>query len=104
MGRRLGKCCEVFFRLFVEMDCELAEINPLTPTSDGKLRAIDSKVILDENALYRHREFAGPSAGSGLEEETRKLGLTAVSIRPFSGSMTCTTSFLSYLIWGGEPR
>ncbi|MEM4288152.1 MAG: hypothetical protein QXV97_05035, partial [Candidatus Caldarchaeum sp.] len=56
------------------------EINPLALTSDGKLLAIDSKVILDENALYRHREFAKPSTSSGFEEEARKLGFTAVEL------------------------
>ncbi|MEM2237998.1 MAG: ADP-forming succinate--CoA ligase subunit beta [Candidatus Caldarchaeum sp.] len=80
LGEEAGKILRGLYRLFAEMDCELAEINPLAITSDGKLLAIDSKVILDENALYRHREFTRPSAGSGLEEEARKLGFTAVEL------------------------
>ncbi|MEM4281265.1 MAG: ADP-forming succinate--CoA ligase subunit beta [Candidatus Caldarchaeum sp.] len=80
LGEEAGRILRGLYRLFVEMDCELAEINPLALTSDGKLQAIDSKVILDENALYRHREFAKPSTSSGFEEEARKLGFTAVEL------------------------
>ncbi|MEM2555685.1 MAG: ADP-forming succinate--CoA ligase subunit beta [Candidatus Caldarchaeum sp.] len=80
LGEEAGRILRGLYRLFVEMDCELAEINPLALTSDGKLLAIDSKVILDENALYRHREFAKPSTSSGFEEEARKLGFTAVEL------------------------
>ena len=41
------------FRLFVDGDCDLVEVNPLAITSDG-VKALDSKVSLDMNAKYRH--------------------------------------------------
>ncbi len=44
--------------LFVKEDAVLAEINPLALTSDGKIVALDAKVILDDSALERHPEFA----------------------------------------------
>ena len=44
------------FRLFVDGDCDLVEVNPLAITSDG-VKALDSKVSLDMNAKYRHEEF-----------------------------------------------
>ncbi len=75
-----GKILRGLYRLFVENDCELAEINPLAITPDGKLVAVDSKVILDDNALYRHREFTRPPQGTGLEEEAWRLGFTAVEL------------------------
>ncbi len=45
------------YKLFVEYDAELVEINPLALTSDGRLLALDSKVILEDNALYRHEDL-----------------------------------------------
>ncbi|MEM4381457.1 MAG: ADP-forming succinate--CoA ligase subunit beta [Candidatus Caldarchaeum sp.] len=75
-----GRILRSLYKLFVEMDCELAEINPLAATPDNRLLAVDSKVIIDDNALYRHKEFARRVEGSGLEEEARKLGFTAVEL------------------------
>jgi len=45
------------YRLFVSKDCSLAEINPLTVTSEGKLLALDAKLNFDDNALFRHPEI-----------------------------------------------
>lgn len=47
-----------FYKAFVESDAALIEINPLLKTSDDKILAVDSKVTLDDNALYRHAELA----------------------------------------------
>jgi succinyl-CoA synthetase beta subunit len=74
------KTLKSLYRLFTEMDCELAEINPLALTPEQRLVALDSKIILDDNALFRHREFTRPSSGSGLEEEARRLGFSAVEL------------------------
>ena len=45
-------------RLFIEKDCSLIEINPLVVTGSGDVLALDAKVLLDDNALFRHPEFA----------------------------------------------
>jgi succinyl-CoA synthetase beta subunit len=45
------------YRLFQNKDCSLAEINPLVTTSDNRLLALDAKIELDDNGLYRHREL-----------------------------------------------
>ena len=50
------------YHCYVEGDCDLAEINPLILTPEGKVHALDAKVTLDENAAFRHpewEEFAG---------------------------------------------
>ncbi|HNZ19534.1 MAG: ADP-forming succinate--CoA ligase subunit beta [Candidatus Hydrogenedentes bacterium] len=44
-------------RLFVEKDCSLIEINPLVVTGSGDVLALDAKVLLDDNALFRHPEL-----------------------------------------------
>jgi succinyl-CoA synthetase beta subunit len=45
------------YRLFMDKDCSLAEINPLVVTANGKLLALDAKLNFDDNALYRHKEL-----------------------------------------------
>ncbi len=44
------------YRLFMEKDCSLAEINPLAVTREGRLMALDAKLNFDDNALYRHKD------------------------------------------------
>lgn len=53
----LSQIIQGLYKLFVDYDAELVEINPLALTNDGKLVALDSKVILEDNALYRHEDL-----------------------------------------------
>jgi succinyl-CoA synthetase beta subunit len=55
------------YRAFLELDASLLEINPLIVTGDGKLIALDAKVQLDDNAMFRHPDFKDLR---DLEEET----------------------------------
>ena len=45
------------YRAAMDFDAELAEMNPLVETKDGKFVAADTRLIIDDNALYRHQEF-----------------------------------------------
>jgi succinyl-CoA synthetase beta subunit len=45
------------YRAFIETDSSLAEINPLVVTGDGRLIALDAKMNIDDNALYRHKDL-----------------------------------------------
>jgi succinyl-CoA synthetase beta subunit len=47
------------YKLFMDKDCSLAEINPLGITADGKVLALDAKLNFDDNALYRHKDIQG---------------------------------------------
>ncbi|WP_338603336.1 succinate--CoA ligase subunit beta [Sulfolobus tengchongensis] len=53
----LAPIIQGLYKLFVDYDAELVEINPLAYTNDGRLLALDSKVILEDNALYRHEDL-----------------------------------------------
>jgi succinyl-CoA synthetase beta subunit len=53
----LGQIIQGLYKLFVDYDAELVEINPLALTNDGRILALDSKVILEDNALYRHEDL-----------------------------------------------
>lgn len=46
------------YRAYIESDCSLAEINPLVVTKDGNVLALDAKINFDDNALYRHSDYA----------------------------------------------
>ncbi len=60
------------YRCFVEGDCDLAEINPLILTTEGKVHALDAKVTLDENATFRHPEWE-ELAGAEIEDPREKM-------------------------------
>ena len=66
------------YRLFREKDCSLVEINPLALATDGRLLALDAKVNIDDNALFRHPEISelrDPSQEDLLEVEARSKGI-----------------------------
>ncbi|MFQ3588254.1 MAG: ADP-forming succinate--CoA ligase subunit beta [Fimbriimonadaceae bacterium] len=70
-------------KVFVEMDAELVEINPVARTPDGQIVAADAKVVLDDNALYRHPEFqsaADDSAEDDIEAEAARRGIAYVRL------------------------
>jgi len=52
-----GRLMANLYKLFVDNDCSLAEINPLVVTADGKLLALDAKLNFDDNALFRHKDI-----------------------------------------------
>ncbi|HEX7460075.1 MAG TPA: ATP-grasp domain-containing protein, partial [Acidimicrobiales bacterium] len=56
------------YTCYTEGDCDLAEINPLILTPEGRVHALDAKVTLDDNAGFRHPEW-GEFAGSDVEDE-----------------------------------
>ncbi|HEX8539270.1 MAG TPA: ADP-forming succinate--CoA ligase subunit beta [Cystobacter sp.] len=49
--------CAALYRMFIETDAALVEINPLVITKDGGVVALDAKVDFEENALYRHKDL-----------------------------------------------
>jgi succinyl-CoA synthetase beta subunit len=67
-------------RLSREEECELSEINPLAVRPDGSLVALDSKVVLDDNALFRHPEFSLLPPEDPLEGEAARSGFAFVRL------------------------
>ena len=70
-------------------DCSLAEINPLILTEDGKVVALDAKINLDDNALYRHKdliEFRDLNEEDPLEVEASKYSLNYIKL---DGNIAC---------------
>jgi succinyl-CoA synthetase beta subunit len=78
------------YRLFVEKDASLAEINPLVVTKDGGLLALDAKLNFDDNALYRHpelRELRDPAEEDPREREANEIDLAYVGLDGDIGCM-----------------
>jgi len=67
-------------RLAREKECELVEINPLAVTKRGGLTALDAKVILDDNALFRHPEFSKLHPEDEFEGEASRQGFAFVRL------------------------
>ncbi|MCC6006386.1 MAG: ADP-forming succinate--CoA ligase subunit beta, partial [Rhodobacteraceae bacterium] len=73
-GKQVRACVDLvtrLYRLFVERDAEMVEINPLIVTTDGDLKALDAKMGFDANALYRQSEILGLRDES--EEDPKEL-------------------------------
>ena len=76
-------------RAYVALDCTLAEINPLILTADHQVVALDAKINLDDNALFRHpqlRELRDLNEEAPLEVEASKYGLNYIKL---DGSVAC---------------
>jgi succinyl-CoA synthetase beta subunit len=73
---------------FVQADATLFEVNPLIRTTDGRIIALDAKVSIDGNALFRHPDLAeldddeagGAGSGPGLERRAKQAGLQYVKL------------------------
>ena len=55
--RPAGKLFSALYRLFIECDCSMVEVNPLVVTRGGEVMALDAKFNFDDNALFRHPEI-----------------------------------------------
>ena len=78
------------YQAFAEKDCSLAEINPLVVTADGRLLALDAKLNLDDNALFRHRDYAelrDPGQEDKLELEASQHNITYIRLDGDVGCM-----------------
>ena len=59
LNRPVAGLVASLYKLFEENDCSLVEINPLGVTADGRVLAMDAKIDIDDDAMFRHRDLAG---------------------------------------------
>jgi succinyl-CoA synthetase beta subunit len=109
--RDFVKIAQGLYDAFVGCDASLAEINPLVITGEGKLLAVDGKMLLDDNALFRHFELAemrDADEETPEEQEARRHGLSYVKLDGEIGCMVngaglaMATMDITKL-YGGEP-
>lgn len=88
--KAFGQMASALFQVYLDSDATLAEINPLVITGDNRLMALDGKIVLDDNALYRHADLAEMrdlDEESPQETEARKYGLSYVKLDGEIGCM-----------------
>ena len=113
-GKQVAQAADVLLKLWAvyrDGDCSLAEINPLVVTAEGKVLALDSKVIVDDNADFRHREWEtwrDPDEETPGARKARERGLSYVKLE---GDIGCVVNGAGLAMatmdlikhYGGEP-
>ena len=102
---------KALYKAFVELDCSLAEINPLVVTSGGDVVALDAKINFDDNAMFRQKpllEYRDPDEEDAKEIEASKYDLNYISLDGNIGCMVngaglamATMDIIKH--FGGEP-
>ena len=87
--KEITKFVAALYKAYVSIDSSMFEINPVLKTSDNRIMAVDAKVTLDDNALYRHKDYAemrDESEEDPTEVEAGKVGLSYVKL---DGNVGC---------------
>jgi len=87
--KEMTKFVASLYKAYVESDASLFEINPVLKTSDDKILAVDAKVVLDDNALYRrpaYAEMRDTREENPVEVEAKEVGLNYVDL---DGNVGC---------------
>ena len=77
------------YKAFINSDASLAEINPLVVQGDGSLLAVDGKMVLDDNALFRHSDLAEMRDIQEEDESERAARLADLSFVKLDGEIGC---------------
>jgi len=105
------KIAQALYRCYAESDATLAEINPLVIDGEGQLLAVDGKVSIDDNALFRHPDLAelrDTSAEPEAETRARAAGLSYIKLDGTIGCMVngaglAMATMDMTKLFGGEP-
>ena len=80
-GKEVAKVLSKIYKLFREYDCELVEINPLIIKKDGGVMALDSKVNINDDALYRHPDLEPEVTElTPLEKDAKEKGIAFIQL------------------------
>ncbi len=87
--KEMTKFVSALYTAYIKSDSSMFEINPVLKTSDDKIMAVDAKVSLDENALFRHKDYAAMRdlrEENPIEVEAKAAGLNYVDL---DGNVGC---------------
>lgn len=106
-----AKISSGLWKAYSDNDATLAEINPLVITKDNRLVAVDGKMLIDDNALYKHSdlvEMRDVDEEASAETEARKYGLSFIKLDGDIGCMVngaglAMTTMDIVKLFGGEP-
>ena len=110
-ANRMTTIIQNLYKAFIEKDASLAEINPLVLTPTGTLLAIDAKMVLDDNALYRHsdlQKLSEPTEDEKLEAIAKERGFSYVRMDGEIGCMVngaglAMATMDMIKLYGGNP-
>ncbi len=111
LWREFHQVATGLYKAFVATDASLAEINPLVVTGDGHLLAVDGKLSIDDNALFRHpnlAEMRDLDEETTSEQQARQNGLTYIQL---DGNIGCMVNGAGLAmatmdvikLYGGDP-
>lgn len=109
--KQFGKLLSALYTMYMESDCAIAEINPLVITGAGDLLPLDCKIDFDDNAMYRHPDFAqwhDKTEEDAAELEANEYGLSYISLDGSIGCMVngaglAMATMDSIKLYGGDP-
>jgi succinyl-CoA synthetase beta subunit len=84
-----GKLAKGLYKLFIENDLAMAEINPLIVTATGNLVALDCKIGVDDNAVFRHKKLAAMNDNSQIDPKEVAAKECEISYIALSGNIGC---------------
>jgi succinyl-CoA synthetase beta subunit len=111
LWRSFGTIASGLWNAYLKSDATLAEINPLVITTDNQLIAVDGKMVIDDNALFRHVDIAEMrdlDVEAESEIRARKYGLSFIKLDGDIGCMVngaglAMTTMDIIKLFGGEP-
>ncbi|MEW8290178.1 MAG: ADP-forming succinate--CoA ligase subunit beta [Candidatus Thiodiazotropha endolucinida] len=109
--KQFSKIMMSLYRLYLDKDVSLIEINPLIVTSSGDLVALDAKINLDSNALYRHQELAALRDITQEDEKEAAAAIHDLNYITLDGNIGCMVNGAGLAmatmdmvkLHGGEP-
>ena len=111
VSAQVADCIAKLYEAFVSVDASLAEINPLVVTPSGEVMAIDAKINIDDNALFRHEDIAAMRDPGGETPELKRARETGLSYVKLEGNVGCLVNGAGLAMttmdlikhYGGEP-
>ncbi len=109
--RKMADILQRLYKLFIEKDASLAEINPLVLTEEGEIKAIDAKMTFDDNAIYRQPKVATlfePTEEEKKEQFAKEKGFSYVHLGGEIGCMVngaglAMATMDMIKLYGGNP-
>lgn len=110
-ARQFAQIALAVYRTFKECDASLVEINPLVIRDDGSLQALDSKILLDDSALFRHPDLAAIRDTSQEPAEEQRARAADITFIKLDGDIGCMVNGAGLAmatmdvvkLYGGEP-
>jgi succinyl-CoA synthetase beta subunit len=110
-ARQFANIAMGVYRIFTGIDASLVEINPLVIRNDGRLQALDSKVIVDDSALFRHPDMEALRETAGEPPAERMARESDITFIQLDGDIGCMVNGAGLAMatmdvvkmFGGEP-